>query len=170
MPLISLETPPASPEILYSLPSPGPSYISLGGNDDDLIVSPVKKDRTVKNKISRSAPDTSSGSLRKRVRASRASADTQAPDSLMQPDFWTGNDDPFVDDDQPQDDSGLDGTEPSPGDDRKYVDYVDSVLEEGTAAFFQIGMNMFVVNGWDSKTRRSKVGGSARCLTVRFYF
>jgi hypothetical protein len=64
----------------------------------------------------------------------------------------------------------LDGTEPSPGDDRKYVDYVDSVLEEGTAAFFQIGMNMFVVNGWDTKTRRSKVSVSARCLTIRFNF
>jgi hypothetical protein len=97
--------------------------------------------------------------------------DTQAPDNLMQPDFWmTGIDDPFVDDDQLRDDSGLDGTEPSPGDDRKYVDYIDSVLEEGIAAFFQIGMNMFVVNGWDSKTRRSKVGVSARCLTIRFNF
>jgi hypothetical protein len=77
--------------------------------------------------------------------------DTQAPDSLMQPDFWmTGIDDPFVDDNQLRDDLGLDGTKPSPGDDRKYVDYIDSVLEEGTAAFFQIGMNMFVVNPWDS--------------------
>jgi hypothetical protein len=37
-----------------------------------------------------------------------------------------------------------------------YGDYVDSVLEDGTA-FIQIAKNMFVVNGWDPKARRSKV-------------
>ncbi|KAJ7849341.1 hypothetical protein B0H13DRAFT_2285060 [Mycena leptocephala] len=36
-----------------------------------------------------------------------------------------------------------------------YGDYVDSVLEDGTA-FIQIAKNMFVVNGWDPKARRSK--------------
>jgi len=30
------------------------------------------------------------------------------------------------------------------------------VLEEGTA-LFQITTNLFVVNGWDAKTKRSKV-------------
>ncbi|KAJ6477493.1 hypothetical protein DFH09DRAFT_951952 [Mycena vulgaris] len=36
-----------------------------------------------------------------------------------------------------------------------YNEYTDSVLEDGTS-FFQIAKNMFIVNGWDAKTRRSK--------------
>ncbi|KAJ7739668.1 hypothetical protein DFH07DRAFT_752074 [Mycena maculata] len=38
---------------------------------------------------------------------------------------------------------------------KMYKDYVDSVQEDG-ASFIQISKNMFVVNGWDAKRKRSK--------------
>ncbi|KAJ7039477.1 hypothetical protein C8F04DRAFT_949403 [Mycena alexandri] len=43
----------------------------------------------------------------------------------------------------------------TPLSERAYSDYVDSVLEDGTA-FLQISQDLFVVNGWDLKAQRSK--------------
>ena len=152
MPLISLETPPDSPELSFSLPSPGLPYISLKEHDDDTIVSPVKKDRIVTKKVSRTAPGTSVGHARKRVKQ----MDATFPDSGTQPGFGMFDNDPFVDDQPAEDDFHLDGGGLNASNDRRYIDYIECVLDEGTA-FFQIGMDMFVVNGWDAKARRSKV-------------
>jgi hypothetical protein len=157
---------PPLPRIIFDTPppSPGPSHITLTSVGPDhsyaQIISPVKQSRTVRTKVTRAVPATT----RKRLRVTEdrtAATEFTVPVPQLYPhtdnDYghdesqWSGNLDVEMPDLQDAPDAS------SKGDTREgYADYVTAVLEDSTA-FFQISNNMFVVHGWDIKTRRSKV-------------
>lgn len=154
LPRITLRTPP---------PSPGPSHITLTSIElDDSygpIVSPVK--------VQTSGRTRTSGTRRPRKKAKANEGDYMAVRNPMeqQSGGWSGQDHMYEPVGQAENlDSGLDQQqmdwdEPDgreTNENKGYLEYVDSVLEDGTA-FFQITTNLFVVNGWDAKTKRSKV-------------
>lgn len=143
---ISLHTPPASPQS---------AYIKLDADtmeDSSTVpfVSPVKASRFVQARRSNTGPK---GKKRQR---------TQATDHLELeiPLFPIRDEIPlFAEPHAPQTaQSSADFTMvEQDGDGSGYVEYADSVLADG-APFYQIGKELFIVNGWDSKAKRSKVG------------
>lgn len=163
LPRISLKTPPASPVLtpITLVPSsPGQDRIILERLDDDLIISPSKHSRNVINTsslriggIKRRKIDTSHlGSMSSnsiagsRVTSSNPSASNAENNSTADDiDYIDSAANDFTVEEQ-------NGSIENLG----YSEYMDSVLEDGTA-FFQISKTLFVVNGWDSKKMCSKV-------------
>ncbi|KAJ7619018.1 hypothetical protein DFH06DRAFT_1144555 [Mycena polygramma] len=147
-PRISLKTPP---------PSPGPFRITLASVGDEEappIVSPMKRTRTVNQNPA------ASGHIGVRARKKRKSHGNIA--AAKPGDHIALSLEPEQEDNprgaSPDGDSEIPFQEPESldkVDQQGYSDYVDSVLEDGTA-FFQIAPHMFVVNGWDPKAKRSK--------------
>ncbi|KAJ7656999.1 hypothetical protein DFH06DRAFT_1132194 [Mycena polygramma] len=158
IPRISLKTPP---------PSPGPSRITLAPTDDR-IISPVKQSRTVLKKSTH--PGRAIGPVKKRARV-----DTWLDSTEFMPAQHAPGPQPSVYEQtieaeaahtnshshyhshsnsnsemNTEMDTEMDDTE-----DKGYSEYIDSVLEDGTA-FFQVSESLFVVNGWDSKRMCSK--------------
>ncbi|KAJ7065152.1 hypothetical protein B0H15DRAFT_794587 [Mycena belliarum] len=151
---IRLKTPPASP---------GPSRITLASDEDDTygpIISPIKHSRTVRDITLR---PTGSNNRRKRAKKKNVVPSTELGEAQLQ----IGLDsvlphDPIIHEseamnmdveEQPRelDTAGITQDHLDKG----YQEYISAVMEDGTG-FFQIAQNMFVVNGWDVKTKRSK--------------
>lgn len=125
---------PASPQLNYGRSLPGNKRPRLSGAENtskNCDLSPQKRQRIV---IARSD---------RRVRARVQSEEEEDASNV---EFIPVEPEP-----------ALPGTQRTANPDDSYVDFADSVLA-GAVGFFQISKTLFVVQGWDKRTRGGTVG------------
>ncbi|KAJ7805238.1 hypothetical protein B0H14DRAFT_2611502 [Mycena olivaceomarginata] len=150
---IRLETPPPSPPSYIRLPEGTPTSsqsrpLSLS------VVTPTRRQRSGSTRNPRNVP-------KKRVQIRIDSLTLQdGPDwDMAAPELVTGSEPTWNSQGGTNDATlnDLNGNNMKDGesDDCGYSEYCEAIQEEG-GAFYQIGAELFVVNGWDPRTRTSK--------------
>jgi hypothetical protein len=151
---IRLETPPPSPPSYIRLPGGTPTS-SQSRSLPLSVVTPTRKQRIGSSRNPRKAP-------KKRVQLQIDPSTLQdGPDwDMAAPELVTGSE-PMWNSQGRGADTALNdfndyNMRNGESDDCGYSEYCEAIQEEG-GAFYQIGAELFVVNGWDPRTRTSKV-------------
>lgn len=156
---IRLETPPPSPTSYIHVAEETPPQ----NQSRPSVVTPSRKRRREdKPRIVRPKQSQMSSPM--------ANTMEDGPDwDMAAPELLTGSEPAWNSQDRVIDESELDSVSDDLATDRGYSEFCEAIQEEG-GAFYQIGAELFVVNGWDARGKTSKVRLCHRRIRTLYFY